>query len=101
MSSSLMIVIVLFFLVLLAVGKTGTKAGKDKNRIVRVDHVHYTAKDEYECPACGAVFRKDTMTCPGCGVRFDGIRKDYTAFDREMDEEMDLEEDLFDDEDND
>ena len=96
MPSILWLLIIVFVAVLLAIGKKEPKTEK----ILRIDHRHYNTKDEYECPACGAVFRKNTMICPQCGVRFTGIRKDWTVFHEELDEELDLEEDLFDDDDN-
>ncbi len=30
----------------------------------------------YECPVCGAKFRKDRMICPKCGVEFEGTKED-------------------------
>ena len=34
-----------------------------------IRHSHFFDPDEYECSACGAVFRKETRRCPGCGAQ--------------------------------
>ena len=39
------------------------------NTFRRIDRLHYLDPDEYECPRCGAKFRKNVMTCPRCGTR--------------------------------
>ena len=33
-----------------------------------IRHTHFLRPDEYECSACGAVFRRRTDACPKCGV---------------------------------
>ena len=70
-------------------GKSSGKAG-DSTR--RIDHLHYTDPDEYECTKCGARFRKDVMMCPKCGTRFSGTKKDMTDYDDELEEELDMDE---------
>ncbi len=50
----------------------------------RIDHLHYIDLDEYECPACGVRFRKNTMVCPKCGTRFDSRTEEDDAFIEEM-----------------
>ena len=58
-------------------------AGTGKNT-KRIDHLHYIDLDEYECPNCGAKFKKNVMVCPKCGIRFSGTEKDDNAFIEEM-----------------
>ena len=61
--------------------KTGSGSGRNDRRI---DHLHYIDPDEYECPKCGARFRKNVMTCPKCGVKFTGTAENDDAFIEEM-----------------
>ena len=56
-------------------------AGKTDRRI---DHLHYIDLDEYECPKCGARFRKNVMVCPKCGAGFSGTVEDEDEFIEEM-----------------
>ena len=58
----------------------------------RIDHLHYTDQDEYECPKCGTRFRKNVMVCPKCGARFTGTTEDMEAYDEELEEELDMDE---------
>ena len=67
-------------------------SGKGKNRktadsggkAVRIDHMHYSDADDYECSVCGARFRKKGLVCPGCGARFSGTKDDDMEFIEEM-----------------
>ena len=34
-----------------------------------IKHSHLFDPDEYECSACGAVYRRGFASCPNCGVR--------------------------------
>mgnify|MGYP002624712797 CR=1 FL=1 len=33
-----------------------------------IKHSHLLSPDEYECSACGGVFRRKSRTCPKCGA---------------------------------
>ena len=70
-------------------GKRSASAGKNDKRI---DHLHYTELDEYECPKCGARFRKNVMVCPKCGASFTGTTENMEAYDEELEEELDMDE---------
>ena len=61
----------------------GGSAGVGKNN-KRIDHLHYIDLDEYECPKCGARFRKNVMVCPKCGAKFSGTVEDEDEFIEEM-----------------
>lgn len=54
---------------------TGTK---------RINHLHYIDVDEYECPKCGARFKKNLMTCPRCSTKFTGTKDNEDQFIEEM-----------------
>ncbi len=78
---------VLGFLAVLLLGNAGKSRKKDDQSADarRIDHPHYMDPDEYECPECGARFRKNVMTCPKCGKQFAGTREDDGEFLEEMD----------------
>ena len=69
---------------LMSSGKSKKSAGGAGKNDKRVDHLHYIDLDEYECPKCGARFRKNVMLCPKCGARFSGTVEDEDAFIEEM-----------------
>ena len=60
------------------------KKDNTENSTKRIDHLHYIDLDEYECPECGAKFRKNVMVCPQCEVRFTGKVEDDEEFEEEM-----------------
>lgn len=60
----------------------GSAGAGEKDK--RIDHLHYIDLDEYECPKCGARFRKNVMVCPKCGAKFSGTVKDEDEFIEEM-----------------
>ena len=77
--------------VLVVAAATGNKKSEKKNRatknkqpVKRIDHLHYVDVDEYECPKCGAKFKKNVMVCPQCRVRFEGAVEDDEEFIEEM-----------------
>lgn len=89
MGTGVWIALGLMALVLLAVsGKSKKSAGSGTDGAgkndKRIDHLHYIDLDEYECPKCGAKFRKNVMTCPKCGTRFSGTVENEDAFVEEM-----------------
>ena len=69
----------------------GGSAGAEKTD-KRIDHLHYIDQDEYECPKCGARFRKNIMVCPKCGARFSGRVENMAEYDDELEEELEMEE---------
>ena len=80
-------IILVLLIIASASGKDSETSSSDKATI-RIDHPHYVSEDEYECPACGTRFRKESMVCPHCGLRFTGTRTDGREFDDEFDEEL-------------
>ena len=85
MGAGFWIVIGLLAVLLLSSGnkKTGKSSSRRKND-KRIDHLHYMDLDEYQCPNCGARFRKNIMICPKCGTQFTGTVTDDEEFIEEM-----------------
>ena len=95
MGTGFWIILAALAILLLATGKTKNNeksSGRTGNTTSRIDHLHYMDRDEYECPKCHTVFKKDTMVCPNCGLRFTGTQKDMTAYDDELEEELEMDE---------
>ena len=75
---------ILAVLLLAGAGNSQKKKGGGSADNRRIDHLHYIDLDEYECPKCGAMFRKNVMVCPKCGAKFSGTKEDDDAFTEEM-----------------
>lgn len=80
------VVVVLFIIGAMVDGKNKSRPANAERPRTRIDHPHIMTPDTYECSICGTRFNRNEMTCPYCGVRFNGTRKDYEAFDEELDE---------------
>ena len=95
MGTGFWIILAVLAILLLATGKTknnGKSPNRTGNTTSRIDHLHYIDRDEYECPKCHTVFKKNVMVCPNCGLRFTGAQKDMTAYDDELEEELEMDE---------
>ena len=94
MGTGFWIILAVLAILLVATGKTKNngKSSGTHDSTSRIDHLHYMERDEYECPRCHTVFKKNVMVCPNCGLRFAGAREDMTAYDDELEEELEMDE---------